>query len=50
MPNEMTVDIAKDILKNGKEALIRRELFFRECFWDVDIERCVDELEWHHTQ
>ena len=45
MSNEMTADIANDILDNGKEAVIRRELFFRECFWDGDIERCVDELE-----
>jgi hypothetical protein len=37
--------LAQDIENYGKDAVIRRELFARECFWDGDIERCVDELE-----
>lgn len=41
----MTPDIAKDIKDNGKDAIIRRELYARECFWDGGIDRCILALD-----
>ncbi len=37
--------IAQDIEENGKEAIIRRELFNHECFYTGDICDCVEKLE-----
>jgi hypothetical protein len=37
--------IAQDIAENGKEAIIRRELFNHECFYDGEIARAIDALE-----
>lgn len=37
--------IAQDIAENGKEAIIRRELFNHECFLDGEIARAIDALE-----
>lgn len=45
MAAEMTKGIAKDIKNNGKDAIIRRELYARECFWDGGIDRCILALE-----
>ncbi|MCG9647974.1 hypothetical protein L1D24_05240 [Vibrio brasiliensis] len=37
--------IAQDIAENGKEAIIRRELFNHECFDTNDICDCVEALK-----
>lgn len=37
--------IAQDIAENGKEAIIRRELFNHECFYTNDICDCVEALK-----
>jgi len=37
--------IAQDIAENGKEAIIRRELFNQECFYTNDICDCVEALK-----
>ncbi|MDC5842190.1 hypothetical protein OPW33_22955 [Vibrio europaeus] len=37
--------IKQDIAENGKEAIIRRELFNHECFYTGDICDCVEKLE-----
>ncbi|MCG9785421.1 hypothetical protein L1D52_24235 [Vibrio brasiliensis] len=37
--------IAQDIAENGKEAIIRRELFNHECFYTNDICDCVEVLK-----
>ncbi|EIC5074539.1 TPA: hypothetical protein ACGU7E_001558 [Vibrio vulnificus] len=37
--------IKQDISENGKEAIIRRELFNHECFYINDICDCVEKLE-----
>lgn len=37
--------IKQDIADNGKEAIIRRELFNHECFYTNDICDCVEKLE-----
>ncbi|EGQ8923949.1 hypothetical protein ACN930_002226 [Vibrio parahaemolyticus] len=37
--------IKQDISENGKEAIIRRELFNHECFYTNDICDCVEKLE-----
>ncbi|ENM5760126.1 hypothetical protein ACQ902_003913 [Vibrio mimicus] len=37
--------IAQDIAENGKQAIIRRELFNYECFYTGDICNCVDALQ-----
>ncbi len=37
--------IAQDIEENGKDAIIRRELFNYECFYSGDICNCVDALK-----
>ncbi|MFM2591293.1 hypothetical protein [Vibrio sp. TBV020] len=37
--------IKQDIAENGKEAIIRRELFNHECFYTNDICDCVEKLE-----
>ena len=37
--------IKQDIAENGKEAIIRRELFNHECFFTHDITDCVEKLE-----
>lgn len=37
--------IKQDITENGKEAIIRRELFNHECFYTGDICDCVEKLE-----
>ncbi|TFH89445.1 DUF7659 family protein [Vibrio ouci] len=37
--------IAQDIAENGKEAIIRRELFNHECFYINDICDCVGALK-----
>lgn len=36
--------IAQDIAENGKEGVIRRELFNHECFYDGGISRCIEAL------
>ncbi len=36
--------VAQDIAENGKEAIIRRELFNHECFYVGDIIDCVEKL------
>ncbi|MEZ8862531.1 hypothetical protein [Vibrio sp. 10N.247.311.51] len=37
--------IKQDIEENGKEAIIRRELFNHECFYTNDISDCVEKIE-----
>ncbi|HBB9944267.1 hypothetical protein JHS95_23485 [Vibrio parahaemolyticus] len=37
--------IKQDIAENGKEAIIRRELFNHECFYTGDICDCVEKLD-----
>jgi len=37
--------IAQDIAENGKEAIIKRELYNHECFYTMDYSDCVDKLE-----
>lgn len=37
--------IAEDIRANGKDAIIRRELYNYECFYTGDIDDCVDAVE-----
>jgi len=37
--------IKQDIAENGKDAIIRRELFNHECFYTGDICDCVEKLE-----
>ncbi|HHY0497211.1 hypothetical protein JL857_20785 [Vibrio parahaemolyticus] len=37
--------VAQDIAENGKQAIIRRELFNYECFYTGDICNCVEALE-----
>lgn len=37
--------IAQDIAENGKNAIIRRELFNHECFYTGEICDCVEKLE-----
>lgn len=37
--------IKQDIADNGKEAIIRRELFNHECFYTHDITDCVEKLK-----
>ena len=37
--------IAEDIRANGKDAIIRRELYSYECFYTGDIDDCVDAVE-----
>lgn len=37
--------IVQDIQENGKQAIIRRELFNYECFYTGDICNCVDALQ-----
>lgn len=36
--------ITQDIEENGKESIIRRELFNHECFYTNDIMDCVEKL------
>jgi len=36
--------IAMDIAENGKDAIIRRELFNHECFYDCEVARAIDAL------
>lgn len=36
--------IAQDIEENGKDNIIRRELYNHECFYDGDLSRCLDAL------
>ncbi len=37
--------IAEDIRVNGKDAIIRRELYNYECFYTGDIDDCVEAVE-----
>ena len=37
--------IKKDLSENGRNTIIRRELFNHECFYTGSIESCVDALE-----
>jgi hypothetical protein len=37
--------IKQDIAENGKDAIIRRELFNHECFYTHDITDCVETLK-----
>ncbi|ELY5142023.1 TPA: hypothetical protein I7264_03115 [Vibrio parahaemolyticus] len=37
--------INQDIAENGKDSIIRRELFNHECFYTGDICDCVEKLE-----
>ena len=39
--------IQRDLVENGKEKIIERELYNHECFYTNDISDCVDALEYY---
>jgi hypothetical protein len=43
--NIISNGIKTDIEKNGKDAIIRRELDNHECFYTGDVEDCIDALD-----
>ncbi|ELP5729207.1 hypothetical protein QTV44_002473 [Vibrio vulnificus] len=44
-PEIVKKGIEQDLKENGKDGVIRRELFNHECFYTGDIDDCVDALD-----